>query len=164
VDPGPSVGNAGEGPGSRRDLSVLGHRRAGRRGGGGFPVTSPARRANAPGAAPRARIRVRETPWRLAVCRLPADAPIPAWVLHAEAAFWSITRTPTEMSVVCPEDDLPPSVERDVERGWRALEVVGPLPFDLVGVVSGLTSPLAAAGIPVFVLSTHDTDYLLVKS
>jgi len=97
------------------------------------------------------------------VCRFPADAPLPAWVFHAEAEFWSLTRTPDELSVVCSEDDLPPSVDRDVERGWSAFQVVGPLPFGLTGVVSGLTAPLAAAGIPVFVVSTYDTDVLLVK-
>jgi hypothetical protein len=85
-------------------------------------------------------------------------------VLHTSAEFWSITRTPRELSVVCSEDDLPPSVEENVERDWRAFEVVGPLPFSLTGVVSSLTAPLAAAGIPVFVVSTYDTDYLLVKA
>jgi len=110
-----------------------------------------------------ARLRLRRTPWQLAVCRFPADAPLPAWVFHAEAEFWSLTRTPDELSVVCSEDDLPPSVDRDVERGWSAFQVVGPLPFGLTGVVSGLTAPLAAAGIPVFVVSTYDTDVLLVK-
>ena len=110
------------------------------------------------------RLTLRVTPWQLAVCRFPADSPLPAWVLHAEAQFFSITRTPEEMSVVCAEDDLPPSVERDVERDWRAFAVAGPLPFGLTGVVSGITSPLAAAGIPVFVVSTYDTDYLLVKA
>ena len=109
------------------------------------------------------RLALRALPWRLAVCRFPADSPLPAWVLHAEAEFFSITRTPAELSIVCAEDDLPPSVERDVERDWRAFAVVGPLPFSLAGVVSALTSPLAAAGIPVFVISTYDTDYLLVK-
>jgi len=49
------------------------------------------------------------------------------------------------------------------ERGWRCLEVEGPLDFTLTGVISELTGPLAAAGIAVFVLSTYDTDYLLVK-
>ena len=109
------------------------------------------------------RLTLRVTPWQLAVCRFPADSPLPAWVLHAEAQFFSITRTPEEMSVVCAEDDLPPSVERDVERDWRAFAVAGPLPFGLTGVVSGITSPLAAAGIPVFVVPTYDTHYLLVK-
>ena len=112
----------------------------------------------------RVRLRLRATPWRLAVCRFAPDAPLPAWVLHASAEFWSITRTPHELSVVCSEDDLPPSVDRQVERDWRAFAVVGPLPFGLTGVVSGITTPLAAAGIPVFVISTYDTDYLLVRS
>lgn len=110
------------------------------------------------------RLRLRETPWRLAICRFAPDDPLPAWVLHEGATFWSITRTPSELSVVCPEEDLPPSVADRVERDWRAFEVVGPLPFGLTGVVSGLTSPLAAAGIPVFVLSTYDTDLVLVKA
>ena len=110
---------------------------------------------------PRLTLLVR--PWQLAVCRFPADSPLPPWVLHAEAEFFSITRTPAEMSVVCAEDDLPPSVDEHIEHGWRAFAVEGPLPFSMTGVVSGLTSPLAAAGIPVFVVSTYDTDYLLVK-
>lgn len=111
---------------------------------------------------PRLTLLVR--PWRLAVCRFPADAPLPAWVLHAEAEFWSVTRTPAELSVVCAEDDLPPSVEEHVERGWRVFELAGPIPFSTTGVISGLTAPLAAAGVGVFVLSTYDTDYLLVKA
>jgi hypothetical protein len=122
-------------------------------------VTAPAGRPGYP-----SKLRLRETRWRLAICRFAPDAPLPPWVLHASAEFWSITRTPHELSVVCSEDDLPPSVESQVERDWRAFEVVGPLPFEWTGVVSGLTTPLAAAGIPVFVISTYDTDYLLVRS
>jgi hypothetical protein len=101
-------------------------------------------------------------PDRFAVCRFEPDAPLPAWVFHDAARLWCVMRTPDELSVVCPEDDLPPSVTR-AERGWRALKVEGPIPFGEVGVIAGLTAPLAAAGVPVFVLSTYDTDYLLVK-
>ena len=108
-------------------------------------------------------LRLRETPWLLAVCRFPADAPLPAWVFHAEARFWSLTRTPDELSLVCAEEDLPPSVDSHVERGWRAFALEGPVPFTTTGVISGLTAPLAEAGIGVFVISTYDTDYLLVK-
>jgi len=50
-----------------------------------------------------------------------------------------------------------------VEGGWRALAVVGPLEFDQVGIISSMTVPLAAADIGVFVLSTFDTDLVLVK-
>lgn len=101
-------------------------------------------------------------PERFAVCRFAADDPLPAWVFHAGATYWSLTRTPRELSLVCPEDDLPPAVER-AERSWRAFEVAGPVPFDETGVLAGLTAPLAAAGIPVFALSTFDTDLLLVR-
>jgi hypothetical protein len=101
-------------------------------------------------------------PERFAVCRFAPDEPLPAWVFHAGATTWSLTRTPRELSLVVPEADLPPSVER-AERGWRAFEVEGPIPFDETGVLAGLTGPLAAAGIPVFALSTYDTDLLLVR-
>ncbi len=101
-------------------------------------------------------------PERFAVCRFAPDDPLPAWVFHAGATTWSLTRTPRELSLVCPEDDLPPSVER-AERGWRAFEVAGPIPFEETGVLAGLATPLAAAGIPVFALSTHDTDLLFVR-
>lgn len=110
-------------------------------------------------AAPR---KLALLPDRFAVCRFAPDAPLPAWVFHESATVWSLTRTPRELSVVCPQDDLPPSVET-AERGWRALEVEGPIPFGETGVISGLTAPLAAAGIPVFVISTYDTDLLLVQ-
>lgn len=110
-------------------------------------------------SAPRALVLL---PERFAVCRFAPDDPLPAWVFHAGATTWSLTRTPRELSLVCPEDDLPPSVER-AERGWRAFEVEGPVPFDETGVLAGLAAPLAAAGIPVFAISTFDTDLLLVR-
>ena len=109
-------------------------------------------------------LRLRLTDWRLAVLKFSPDATPPAWVFHNSVQFYSITRTPHELSIVCAEDDLPPSVETNVERGWAAFELEGPIPFTTTGVISGLTTPLAAAGIPVFVLSTYDTDYVLVKA
>lgn len=99
---------------------------------------------------------------RLAVCRFSPDEPPPAWVLHREARFWSITRTPGELSVVCAEDDLPPSVTAR-EGGWRALELHGPIPFEITGLLASIVTPLAEARVPVFALSTFDTDWVLVK-
>lgn len=95
---------------------------------------------------------------RFAVCRLDPGTDLPAW---ARGAFVSVTRTAVELSVVCPEDAVPPDVR--AERGWRCLRVVGTLDFGMVGVLAGLVGPLAAAGVSVFVVSTFDTDYLLVK-
>lgn len=113
-------------------------------------------------SAPAAPRKLALLPDRFAVCRFAPDAPLPAWVFHESATVWSLTRTPRELSVVCPQDDLPPSVET-AERGWRALEVEGPIPFGETGVIAAITAPLAAAGIPVFVLSTYDTDLVLVR-
>jgi hypothetical protein len=101
-------------------------------------------------------------PERFAICRFAPDDPLPAWLFHAAATTWSVTRTPRELSVVAPEDDLPPSVTA-AERGWRALELAGPIPFDETGVLAALAGALAAAGVPVFAISTHDTDLVLVR-
>ena len=104
-------------------------------------------------------LRLRALLGRLAVCRLPADVPIPSWALAG--GIVSITRTNDELSIVCPEERVPAEVK--AERGWRALQVVGPLDFALTGVLAALVVPLAEAGVSIFALSTYDTDYVLVR-
>jgi hypothetical protein len=101
-------------------------------------------------------------PEPLAVCRLAATARVPSWALELHESFVSVTRTPDELSIVCPDEAVPPDVEV-VESGWRALKLPGPIPFDQIGVLASLASPLAAAGISLFAVSTYDTDYVLVK-
>lgn len=96
---------------------------------------------------------------RLAVCRLAPDAPLGGWMWTGPAA--SVTRTEAELSVVCAERAVPEGVER--EGGWRALRVRGPLAFGLTGVLASLAAPLAEAGVPLFALSTFDTDLVLVR-
>lgn len=98
---------------------------------------------------------------RLAVCRLDAGAAVPAWAV--KSAFFSITRTGDELSIVCREDDAPSDAAFKIERGWRAFKIEGPLDFGLTGVLVAIAKPLADAGIPIFALSTYDTDYVLVK-
>jgi hypothetical protein len=97
-----------------------------------------------------------------AVCKLDPDEESPAWLLETTGPLACVTRTAGELSVVCAEEDVPDGALQ-VERGWRAFRLEGPVPFTTVGVVSSLTAPLAEAGIGVFILSTYDTDYLLVK-
>lgn len=41
-------------------------------------------------------------PGRLAICRLPPDAPLPEPPSHA--SFWSATRTEEELTIVLPEE------------------------------------------------------------
>lgn len=93
-----------------------------------------------------------------AVCRLGPKEPVPAWLAHGP--FVSITRTDAELSVVCPEDAVPPGVH--AEKAWRCLRVKGPLGFGITGILASLAAPLAGSGVSIFVLSTYDTDYLLV--
>ncbi len=96
---------------------------------------------------------------RFGVCRLAADSDIPEWAF-SPGSLTSITRTVNELSIVCSDERIPEGVT--VERAWRAFRVEGPLSFDLVGILADLSAALAAAGVPLFSLSTYDTDYLLV--
>jgi hypothetical protein len=96
----------------------------------------------------------------LALARLPADAPVPAWVAGRD--FLAVVRTRTELSIVC-RDDAVPATHAEVERGFRALAVNGTLDFALTGIVAALSAPLAAAGISIFGISTYDTDHILVR-
>ena len=97
-------------------------------------------------------------PTTLAVCRLEADAPIPDW---ATGTFVSITRTTEELSIVCDQERVPQDVK--TERDWRCMRVAGPLDFSMVGVIAPLTGVLAAANISVFVVSSFDTDFVMVR-
>jgi hypothetical protein len=94
-----------------------------------------------------------------AIAKFPCDAEIPAWARGS--AFSSVTRTPEELSVVAAEASLPPEVE--ASRGWRMFKVHGPFTFDEIGVLAALANPLARVGVGIFVISTFDTDYLLVQ-
>ena len=96
----------------------------------------------------------------LTVCRLPPDALIPAWAKE-DGGLLSVVRTPEELSIVCPEKLVPANIT--AEPGWRSLKVQGPLAFSEVGVLASLAEPLASAGISIFVISTFETDYVLVK-
>ena len=74
----------------------------------------------------------------------------------------SIVRTDEELSIVCPE-----SLHLDSEqchRGWSCIKVSGPVDLNAVGVLSGLSKVLAEARISIFVVSTYDTDYILIPT
>ncbi len=101
---------------------------------------------------------MRALPGELAVCRLAPDAPRPTW---ARGPFVSVTRTPSELSLVCAAEAVPADVR--AERGWRAFVLGDSLDFELVGVLKRLLDPLADAGVSVFAISTYDTDYVLVR-
>lgn len=97
-------------------------------------------------------------PGTFAICRLAPDEPIPNW---ATGEFVSVTRTTDELSIVCDDDHVP--ADAAAERCWRCLRVAGTLDFSETGVLASLSEPLAVAGVSIFVVSTFDTDYLLVR-
>ena len=97
----------------------------------------------------------------LAICRLPAGAPMPAWAGRAQR-FLTVSRTAEELSITADAEIVPP--DAPCARGYRAFRVQGTLAFDLVGVLASIAAPLAEAGISIFNISTYSTDYILVKT
>jgi hypothetical protein len=94
----------------------------------------------------------------LAVVRLGPGADVPDWATGG--TIFSVTATATETSLVCGRAGVPRKARQ--EGPYTAFAVDGVLDHGLTGVLAGLLQPLAEAGIPVFTLSTFDTDWLLV--
>jgi hypothetical protein len=92
--------------------------------------------------------------------RLPAGSEIPAVLLTGE--LLSITSTKDELSIVC-EASIPVQAER-ATGGWSALKVEGPLDFGLTGILAGIATVLAEAGVSIFAISTYNTDYVLIQT
>ena len=101
--------------------------------------------------------------------RLAADARIPPWAL--EGAFFCVIRTSDELTIVCLEEVSSEDVGLAArspdgvfcERGWVALQLQGPFPFSMTGVLASFLEPLASARVSIFAISTFDTDYVLIK-
>jgi hypothetical protein len=96
---------------------------------------------------------------RLAIARLAAGAPWPDW---ARGEFVNLARTRDEVSVVCAQRNVPAGVK--CERDKIAFGIAGVVPMTTIGVLASLCGALAAERVPVFALSTYDTDYLLVSA
>ncbi|CDS08177.1 hypothetical protein LRAMOSA02125 [Lichtheimia ramosa] len=91
---------------------------------------------------------------------------------HRPSATWfdtlpwyTISKTTAEVSVLCPTDAAASvaSEANKTERGWRCFQVDAQMDFGLVGILASIVDPLRDNKIPVFVVSTYDTDYILVK-
>lgn len=103
-------------------------------------------------------LRLTASSLRLSVCRLEPGEPIPSW--GTDGGWWSVSRSAVELSIVCEELRVPEGVVRS--GPWRALMVEGPLDHSLVGILASISTTLAAAAVPIFALSTYDTDWVLV--
>jgi uncharacterized protein len=105
------------------------------------------------------KLKYRILPKRMVVCQLPAGTRVPEWALGG--GFFCVAGTEDEVSVVCEERQVVEGVR--AEKGWVGLRLEGPFPFTMTGVLTSFLQPLAEAGIPVFAVSTFDTDYVLIK-
>ncbi|APH39824.1 hypothetical protein BHR79_00400 [Methanohalophilus halophilus] len=91
---------------------------------------------------------------KFGICKLKATEKLPEWVLSS--SIFSLTRTKEELSVICPENI-------ECEKDWNFFKVKGPLEFDQIGILARISNTLSENEISIFVMSTYDTDYILVK-
>lgn len=91
---------------------------------------------------------------------LDSDSPIPACVLHSPLFF--LGKTEEELSIVVPSRIEVDSLDKD--EHWRALELIGPLHLSMVGIMADIGAVLASAKVAIFVVSTFETDFFLVKN
>ena len=96
------------------------------------------------------------------IVRLDPAAPLPPELFAADAQLLSVTRTSSELPIVCPPALDPTGA--DTVGPWCAWYIDGPIPFNVTGVVQSVVSPISARAIPMFVVSTFDSDLILVPS
>lgn len=93
----------------------------------------------------------------LTVCKLKSEKDI-----DLTKKLYFVGKTDEEISLVCLTEDTPTdTLER--EDGWRAFRIQGVLDFSLIGILAKISTILAENKIGIFVVSTFNTDYILVK-
>ncbi len=93
------------------------------------------------------------------ICRLEKNDTIPDDITKSN--FYSITSSPKEISLVCEQKFIRDGMK--VEKDWKVLKIDSILDFSLIGIISKISTILADAKISIFVVSTYDTDYVLIK-
>jgi hypothetical protein len=103
---------------------------------------------------------IHQIPDRLAVVRMKPGSEVPSWAWTGPLS--AVVRTADELTIVCDQTVVPGDLQS--ERDWVALMIEGPLPFAMTGVLYSLLEPLASSRISAFIVSTFDTDCVLVKA
>lgn len=93
------------------------------------------------------------------ILRFAPESVVPDWSMNGE--FASITRTGQELSIVCPIRNVPEEMKKDPR--WVCFRLEGPFPFSQTGVLLSFIEPLSSNGMPIFAISTYDTDYVMVQ-
>jgi uncharacterized protein len=105
------------------------------------------------------RLRFSRVPGSFAICRLAPQSGIADWALHGP--FFAFASTADEVSIVCAEEQVPADITQ--ENDWVCLKLAGPFSFSETGILAAFVQPLSDRAIPIFAISTFDTDYILVK-
>ena len=78
------------------------------------------------------------------------------------AEIFFISKTDEELSLVCLTECVPSNTTHR-EDGWKGFRIQGELDFSLIGILAKISAILAENRIGIFVVSTYNTDYVLVK-
>jgi hypothetical protein len=97
---------------------------------------------------------------KYSILKFKADSVLPEWIYSSD--FYSITKTLEELSVVTEQPD-PFKESVACSKDWRVLKIIGPLDFSLIGVIADISNILKDARVPIFSISTYNTDYILVR-
>lgn len=79
-----------------------------------------------------------------------------------KSEFCFIGKTDEELSLVCLTECVPINVTHR-EDGWKGFRIQGVLDFSLIGILAKISTILAENRIGIFVVSTFNTDYVMVK-
>ena len=83
-------------------------------------------------------------------------------LVDLESEYCFVGKTDEEKSLVCITNEVPANVIRR-DDGWKAFRIEGVLDFSLIGILAKIASILADNAIPIYVVSTYNTDYVLIK-
>lgn len=93
------------------------------------------------------------------ILKLTPPQDFPTWL--GQASIFFVAQTEDEFSIICPQDTIPDGM--DYSANYHCLRADGDLAFDEIGVIARLSQPLADAGLSLFLVSTHDRDYVFVS-
>lgn len=86
-----------------------------------------------------------------------------------KSSFYTISRSPDELSLVCEERLVVRNIDHyglgniaRIDGNWRILRL-GVMDLSLVGIAAKFSGVLAEAGVNINIISTYDTDYVMVK-
>ena len=82
-----------------------------------------------------------------------------AEITHDEK-FISITKTEDEISIVT---TLDLKNYAKIEKDWKIIKINEMLDFGLIGIISKISNILANKKIGIFIISTYNTDYIMIK-